>query len=100
MLEIDIRIARDACGDVDLPKPFVLVGQGGANVIGCAPGQGPFVIDGEGVELRGGAVFVWCRTGCCAQIPRKWPSVDSAADYHGSYVVETGGIRLPVMEGG
>lgn len=96
MVEIDIRIARDACGEVDLPKSFVLVGQGGTNVIESAPGQGPFVIDAEGVELRGGAVFVWCRTGCCAQNPRKWASVDAAADYHGSYIVESGGIRLPV----
>lgn len=90
MFELETRVAREACAAVELPRPFLLVGIGGSNVIGAAYGPGPLLIDAEGVVLRSGAVYAWCRTGCCTQIPRAWPSVDAVADYHGSFVVERG----------
>lgn len=98
MFEFEMEIARDACGDVELPRPFVLVGQGGLNVIesGSGPfGSAPFVVDGEGVVLRGGAVYVWCCAGCCTRVPQQWQSVDAAAEFHGSYIVDGGSVRVP-----
>lgn len=96
MFELEVRIAREACGDVELPRPFVLVGRGGLNVVESGPfGWAPFVVDGEGVVLRGGAVYVWCCAGCCRQAPQQWQSVDAAAEFHGSYIVEAGAVRVP-----
>lgn len=75
---------------VELPRSFVLVGRGGINVIDDGGIGAPLVVDGEGVVLRGGAVYAWCRAGCCTDSPRRWPSIDAAADYHGSYVIDAG----------
>lgn len=90
MFELEVRVARDACDAVDLPGTFVLIGQGGPNVIDVKGGQPPYMVDAEGVVLRSGAVHVWCHAGCCRQIPQQWSSVDAAANYHGSIVVESG----------
>lgn len=95
MFEEEIRAVRDACATVDLPRAFVLVGKGGTNVIGSGPGEYPYVIDAEGVVLRAGAVFAWCRNGCCDEIPRRWRSVDEAADFHASYIVDDATVRPP-----
>jgi hypothetical protein len=92
MFELETRAVREA---VELPRAFVLVGQGGPNVVGSAYGAAPLLVDAEGVVLRSGAVYAWCRTGCCTQVPRQWPSVDAAADYHGSVIVEGDGTRPP-----
>lgn len=78
---------------VELPQPFVLVGRGGLNVVDDGGIGAPLVIDGEGVVLRGGAVYAWCRAGCCTDSPRRWPSVDAAADYHGSYIIDAGAVH-------
>lgn len=96
MLEPEIRVAPEACAAVELPGGFLLIGHGGANVIDTGIGQTPVVIDAEGVVLRSGTVFAWCRAGCCGQIPQRWSSVDAAADYHGSYIVDHDGTRLPM----
>lgn len=96
VFELELRTARDACHSVDLPATFVLIGQGGTNVIEIEGAQAPFVVDAEGVVLRSGAVHVWCHAGCCRQIPQQWASIDAAADYHGSIIVEDGGRpRVP-----
>lgn len=100
MLELEIRAVRDACATLDLPSPFVLVGRGGTNVVGSGPGEDPYVIDAEGVILRAGAVYTWCRNGCCDEIPRRWKSVDEAADFHASYIIEDDTVRLPGDEAG
>lgn len=96
MYEPELRTAREACHSVDLPVTFVLIGQGGPQVIEVEGAQAPYVVDAEGAVLRSGGVYVWCHAGCCREIPRQWASVDAAADYHGSIIVEDGGrARVP-----
>lgn len=99
MLEQEIRAARDACAAIEQPRAFVLIGQGGPNVIDPGTGRAPIVIDAEGIVLRGGAVYAWCRTGCCDQHPKRWPSVDAAADFHGSWILDRDGtVRAPAAD--
>lgn len=76
-----------------LPEPFVLVGHSGPYVVE-AHGAAPLLIDAEGVVLESGAVYTWCTGGCCER-PRRWDSVDAAADFHGSYIVTAGAVREP-----
>lgn len=95
MHDLEARAVRDACAAVELPYAFVLVGRGGGNIIDAGTGPAPLVIDAEGVVLRGGAVFAWCRAGCCDHVPQRWSSVDAAADFHGSLVVDRDGTRTP-----
>lgn len=99
MFQLDARSAAGAesGGAVDLaemPRGFMLVGQGGSNVLGHAADEA-WVVDAEGVMLRSGAVYAWCRSGCCAQ-PKYWPSVEAAADFHGSVILDGDGtVRAP-----
>lgn len=92
MFDPDIGAVREACAGAEVPRGFVLVGQGGLNLVDAGPGFGNerarLVVDGEGVVLRGGAVRVWCHGGCCKYVPQDWASVDAAAEFHGSYIVE------------
>lgn len=76
-----------------LPEPFVLVGYSGPQVVN-EHGATPLLIDAEGVVLASGAVYAWCSGGCCER-PRRWDSVDAAADFHGSYIVTGDGAREP-----
>lgn len=69
-----------------MPRAFMLVGQGGPHVLDDH-GIPPTIIDAEGVQLLSGAVYTWCHTDCCSDRPRSWPSVEAAADYHGSLVL-------------
>lgn len=101
MFDPDIGAVREACAVAEVPRGFVLVGLGGLNLVDAGqPGFGAerarLVVDGEGVVLRGGAVRVWCHGGCCKDVPREWASVDAAAEFHGSYVVEKTGDRVTV----
>lgn len=104
MTDVDLQRVRTACARVVLPTPFLLVGEGGLSLVESGArtpsGREPLVIDGEGVVLRSGAVFVWCRSGCCAENPQRWSSVEEAAGFHGSYIVnmeKTEGrtVRIP-----
>lgn len=76
-----------------MPEPFVLVGHSGPYVVDDH-GTAPLLIDAEGVVLPSGAVYAWCAAGCCER-PRRWDSVDAAADFHGSYIVTSGDVREP-----
>lgn len=69
-----------------MPKAFMLIGHGGPNILNDH-GRPPTVIDAEGVQLLSGAVYTWCRTDCCPDRPRSWPSIEAAADFHGSLVL-------------
>ncbi|HEY3685775.1 MAG TPA: hypothetical protein VGL93_22275 [Streptosporangiaceae bacterium] len=89
------RVADDwKAGGQAIPRPFVLVGYTGPYVANDH-GAAPLLIDAEGVVLASGAVYAWCHGGCCAAMPRRWPSVDAAADYHGSYILIGGTVRAP-----
>lgn len=95
--EMDFREIRDrwSVGGLETPKAFMLVGRGGPDVLDGEAGRGALVVDAEGVTLRSGATYAWCRNGCCEQ-PRYWPSVEAAADFHGSYIVcGDGTVRAP-----
>lgn len=100
MFELDVRVASDArsseaMGRVEMPTAFMLIGQGGANVLGGQTTDAAWVVDAEGVVLRGGATYAWCRSGCC-ESPRHWPSVEAAADFHGSLILDGDGcVRAP-----
>ena len=97
MIEPDLRDVRDdwSRGKLSIPQPFALVGYQSPYVV-SSDGRPPLVIDAEGVVLLSGAVYAWCRTGCCGPSPRHWPSVEAAADYHGSYIVgPNGAVRAP-----
>ena len=76
-----------------IPEPFVLVGYTGPHVVNDH-GTAPLLIDAEGVVLASGAVYAWCAAGCCER-PRRWGSVDAAADFHGSYIVTGDAVREP-----
>lgn len=99
MLDLDIKIIRGDWAnspDTPMPQPFVLVGYQSAYVIPNDGGRGPLLIDAEGVKLPNGAVYAWCRIGCCHQHPQQWPSIDAVADFHGSVIVDAdGNIRAP-----
>jgi hypothetical protein len=71
-----------------MPKAFMLIGQGGPHVLEDH-GNPPTIIDAEGIQLVSGAVYTWCHTDCCTARPRSWPSVEAAADYHGSLILYT-----------
>lgn len=91
MFELNVRIAADeeeALGAVEVPRAFMLVGKGHANVIGRTADE-VLVVDAEGVVLRSGAVYAWCCGGCCSQ-PTYWSSVDAVGDFHGSVIVVEG----------
>lgn len=89
------RVAADWNeGGRAIPRTFVLVGYAGPYVVNDH-GTAPLMVDAEGVVLGSGAVYAWCHGGCCAPMPRRWPSVDAAADFHGSYIVTGGDVRLP-----
>lgn len=92
MFEMDTReVSADwAGGGHQVPHPFVLVGYHSPYVANDH-GAAPLLIDAEGVMLASGAVYTWCRTGCCTDHPRTWPTIDAAADYHGSYIIDTTG---------
>jgi hypothetical protein len=97
MVDTDVRrVAADwAGGDPAMPRPFVLVGYNSPYVANDH-GTAPLLIDAEGVQLPSGAVYVWCNGCCCADRPRAWPSIEAAADYHGSYIVDSSGaVREP-----
>lgn len=89
------RVATDwNAGGHRIPEPFVLVGYTGPHVVNDH-GAAPLLIDAEGVVLASGVVYAWCYGGCCAQ-PRRWESVDAAADFHGSYIVTgSAAVREP-----
>lgn len=88
------RVARDwSAGENRLPEPFVLVGYTGPHVINDH-GTAPLLADADGVALPSGAVYTWCHSGCCTN-PRRWDSIDAAADFHGSYIVTAEGVRRP-----
>ncbi|HEY3684776.1 MAG TPA: hypothetical protein VGL93_17200 [Streptosporangiaceae bacterium] len=99
MFELDIKIIHDDWSNTDrvpMPQPFVLVGYQGPYVIPTESGRGPLLIDAEGVALAGGAVYVWCRSTCCPRQPQRWSSIEAAADYHGSFIIEADGtVREP-----
>ena len=92
MSESDARRAGDdwAGGQRPMPEPFVLVGYHGPYVANDH-GAAPLLIDAEGVRLSTGAVFAWCHGGCCTDRPRRWETVDAAAEYHGSYIIDATG---------
>jgi len=92
MLEFDIRTVREdwTSHKPTMPEPFTLVGYQSPYVLASA-GRPPLIIDAEGVVLTSGAVYTWCRTGCCEQNPRRWPSTEAAANFHGSYIVGNDG---------
>lgn len=96
MTQPDVRRAAAdwAGGGHRLPEPFVLVGFAGPYVANDH-GAPPLLVDAEGVTLASGAVFAWCHGDCCDERPRRWPSVDAAADYHGSFIVTPGTVRAP-----
>ena len=100
MLDLDIKTIRNDwrnARDISMPQPFLLVGYRSAYVISNDGGRGPLLIDAEGVKLPNGAVYAWCRIGCCHQHPQRWPGVDAVADFHGSRIVESDGtVRDPV----
>lgn len=86
------RVAREwMAGGHRLPEPFVLVGYAGPHVINDH-GSPPLLADAEGVALPSGAVYTWCHYGCCTN-PRRWDSIDAAADFHGSYIVTPEAVR-------
>ena len=89
-----MRVAREwAAGRYRLPEPFVLVGYAGPYVINDH-GAAPLMADAEGVILASGAVYTWCHLGCCTN-PRRWDSIDAAAEFHGSYIVTAEAVRRP-----
>lgn len=90
------RVVTDwAGGERPMPRPFVLVGYQGPYVANDH-GTAPLLVDAEGVQLASGAVYAWCHGGCCADRPRAWPSIEAAADFHGSYIVDaSGAVRDP-----
>jgi len=97
MLEFDIRIVREAWTSHKpaMPEPFTLVGYESPYVF-AVDGRPPLIIDAEGIILISGAVYTWCRSGCCTQNPRKWPSIEAAANFHGSYIVRhDGNVTAP-----
>lgn len=97
MSETDVPAVGDrwSTGALETPKAFMLIGRGGPNVLDDQPAGGALVVDAEGVQLRSGATYAWCRTGCCGQ-PRYWPSAEAAADFHGSLILDSNGtIRAP-----
>ena len=97
MLEFELRAVREdwSSGTPSMPQPFALVGYQSPYVLPSG-GRPPLLIDAEGVVLMSGAVYAWCRTGCCGANPRHWPSVEAAADYHGSYIIGADGtVRGP-----
>lgn len=97
MPEFDIRTVREdwTSHKPAMPAPFTLVGYQSPYVL-ASNGRPPLIIDAEGVVLASGAVYAWCRTGCCGQNPRRWPSVEAAADFHGSFIVgHDGSIIAP-----
>lgn len=91
---VDARLAREmAKVQVDwggpkarMPVPFVLVGYDSPYVF-PVDGRDPLVVDADGVVFLSGEVFTWCHTGCCTTNPRRWDSVEQAANAHGSYVI-------------
>lgn len=98
MVQLDIRVDAapgEAVKAMEMPRAFTLVGQGGANVLGDQIVNAAWVVDAEGVQLRGGAVYAWCYGGCC-ELPRYWSSVEAAADFHGSLILDADGtVRAP-----
>lgn len=92
MLKIDIQIVRDewASHQPPMPESFILLGRHSPYVL-TTDGHPLLVIDAEGIILTSGAVYTWCRTGCCNPDPRKWPTIDAAAEYHGSCIVHHDG---------
>lgn len=88
MSQLDLQMVReDWAGHMAaMPEPFVLVGYESPYVL-ARDGRPPLIIDAEGIILASGAVYTWCRAGCCAPEPRKWPRIEAAAEFHGSYIV-------------
>lgn len=96
MSEVDARAISErwSAGVLETPRSFMLIGRGGPDVVSDEP-AGALVVDAEGVVLRSGATYAWCRAGCCEQ-PRRWPSIDAAADFHGSWILDDDGtVRAP-----
>ena len=98
MSDFDLQMVREDLRRAapPLPESFTLVAYESPYVLSTSDSRPPLVIDAEGVTLISGAVYTWCRTGCCGSNPRQWPSVEAAADYHGSYIVaRDGSIQTP-----
>lgn len=100
MSELDHRVtdgAAEVLAAAEMPKTFMLVGEGGPDVLGVGRMAGEvWVVDAEGVVLRDGSVYAWCSHNDCCRNPRRWPSVDHAAECHGSLILHADGtLRVP-----